>query len=249
MSDSEHSAEVARIEAAYRERDATGIERRYRYVNTGYAFYMQLLEWALLDAFRRAPIRLERARVLDIGCGTGYFVNRISEFGAQATTGVDLSPERVEEARKRYPANRFVCANAAELPFADGEFDVVAQFVCLSSVVDPGLRRAIGAEMWRVLRPGGIVLSYDMRPEPWPLRLRRWRRTRRLRGQLGPNTPMVPISPQELQRLFPARALEYRTVGLDFELCSLSIRSQLGALMLAAMPPLRAHAIGIVTKA
>ena len=61
-----------------------------------------------------------------------------------------------------------MCANAAELPFPDGEFDLVTHFTCLSSVLDPGLRAAIAAEMWRVVRPGGVVLSFDMRPAPWP---------------------------------------------------------------------------------
>lgn len=247
--DVRHAAEVARIEAAYRERDSTGMERPYRFTNPAYAFYIQLLEWSLLDAFRRTQVDLTRSDALDVGCGTGYFVQRLSDFGARSGTGIDLMPERVAAAQRRYPSQRFVCGNAAELPFEDGEFAIVTQFVCLSSVVDARLRRAIATEMWRVLRPGGIVISYDMRPEPWPIRVKsRIVALRAARQEPRPFTATVRISPQELARLFPDAQLDYRSVGLDFDFCSISARSYLAARLLAAVGPLRAHAIGLLVK-
>jgi SAM-dependent methyltransferase len=251
LRDPRQAAEVARIEAAYSERDASGVEGRYRFGHPGYAFYTQLLEWSLLEALRRSPVELAQARLLDVGCGTGYFVHRLVEFGAEAATGVDLMPARVEAARRRYPEAHFVRANAAELPFDDGGFDIAMQFVCFSSVIDAGLRRAIAAEMWRVVRPGGIVVSYDIRPEPGPLRARRWLRTRRLRrqGQVTPSlTPTIGISEDELRRLFPEASLQYASAGLDFELCAIAHRSYLAARLLASVPLLRAHGIGVLVK-
>lgn len=223
----------------------------YQFANPGYVFYLQSLEWAVLRAVTRASVRLDGASVLDIGCGGGYFLHRMVEFGAAQGTGVDLMPARIEAARERYPAERFVCASAAELPFDDGEFDVVTQFTCLSSVLDPALRTRIGAEMWRVLRPGGIVLSYDMRTPPWPIlalrRLGEWRR-RSDKASEEPATPTTPISSAELHRLFAAGPLEYESVGLAFGLCPVAARSQLLAQMLASVAALREHAVGVVTK-
>jgi SAM-dependent methyltransferase len=245
------AAEVRRIEAAYAARDASDASSPYRYANPGYALYMQLLESSLLRSLQRAPVTLEGASVLDIGCGSGYFLNRLSEFGAATATGVDLMPERVEAARRRYPALAFQCANAAELPFADGEFDVVTQFTCLSSVLDPALRAAIGAEMWRVTRAGGIVLSYDMRPPPAPVRAMRvlgeWRRGE-LGGDNGAATPTTGISAAELGRLFPSGSLRYSSVGLAFGLCAVAAPSPLSAQLLARIPSLREHGIGVVAK-
>jgi SAM-dependent methyltransferase len=248
--DHDPATELARIQAAYRERDA--ISRSvYSFTRAGYTFYMQALEWSLLDALRRAPLHLAGAHALDIGCGSGYLLHRLMEFGIGEVTGVDLMPERIEAARRRYPQPRFVCANAAQLPFADGEFDIVTQFTCLSSVLDPGLRSAIAAEMWRVVRPGGVVVSYDMRPPPWPVRALRalgeWRR-RADNGTPEPATPTVPISAEELRRLFPEAAPAYQSAGLAFGLCAVAARSRLAAQLLATVPVLREHAIGIAVK-
>jgi SAM-dependent methyltransferase len=245
------TSELRRIEAAYAERDAGTAAAVYRFTNTGYVFYMQLLEWSLLEALRSSPVEIDGARVLDVGCGSGYFLHRLTEFGAGAATGVDLMPERIDAARRRYPAIRFACANAAKLPFADGEFDVVTQFTCLSSVLDDGLRAAIAAEMWRVVRPGGIIVSYDMRPAPWPVRAMRWLGEQRRRGQeldATAATPTADISNEELRRLFPAGSLEHASVGLAFGLCGIAGRSYLAARLLACIPSLREHGIGVLVK-
>jgi ubiquinone/menaquinone biosynthesis C-methylase UbiE len=245
------SAELERLADAYAARDASDAARPYRYANAGYALYMQLLEWALLESLRRAPVELEGANVLDVGCGSGYFLHRLIEFGAGAGTGVDLVPERIEAALRRYPGSRFVCANAAELPFSDGEFDLVTQFTCLSSVIDNSLRGAIVAEMWRVVRKGGIVLSYDMREPSAPVRAMRklgnWRRGERPRNG-GATTPTTPVSAEELRRLFPAGSLQYTTVGLAFGLCGAVARWPLAAQLLARVPALREHGIGVIAK-
>jgi ubiquinone/menaquinone biosynthesis C-methylase UbiE len=247
----DQATEVARIQANYRERDASGVEDRYRFIHARYAFYMQLTEWSLLQALRRFAGDISSASALDVGCGTGYFAHRLLEFGVSSATGVDLMEDRVRGAEERYPTVHFQQANAAKLPFDDGSFEIVTQFVCFSSVIDPALRSAIASEMWRVTRPGGIVLSYDMRPEPLPLRIRRWRRLRRARREGRPTAPLTPtvaISRQELKRLFPEASLWYSSIGLDFELCVFAERSYLAARLLAGVPALRAHALAVMRK-
>jgi ubiquinone/menaquinone biosynthesis C-methylase UbiE len=241
--------ELARIQAAYERRDASGATSRYCFTNPGYAFHMQLLEWTLLEAVRRSPVRLEGASVLDVGCGSGYMTSRLLEFGAAATTGVDLMEGRIETAQQRYPRPNFVCANAAELPFVDGEFDIVTQFTCLSSVLDPDLRKAIAAEMWRVIGPGGVIISYDIRRAPWPLRILRMAAATRHRGPaLAAPTPTAAISAQEMRRLFPAASSRYASAGLAFDLCPIAGRSEMFARLLAAAPFLREHGFAMLAK-
>lgn len=93
-------------------------------------------------------------RLLDVGCGTGHWTAMFAEMGYQVT-GVDLSPEMIEVARERVPGCSFRVADACELPFGDGSFDVVAAMATLEFMPDPS---AAVREMVRCVRPGGRLL-------------------------------------------------------------------------------------------
>ena len=147
-------AELDRIRTEYRARDAAS-DSPYRWDNPGYVSYVQGLERSLLRAFDDAGVSLADARVLDVGCGSGYFLNRLREYGAGEAHGIDLMEDRVAEGRKRYPALQLHIGSATELPFEDGEFDLVTQFTCLSSILDDDVRLAAAREMQRVA--GGWV--------------------------------------------------------------------------------------------
>jgi ubiquinone/menaquinone biosynthesis C-methylase UbiE len=104
--------------------------------------------------------------VLDVGCGTGEFSSRAAALFPQAkVTGVDLLESHLELARSRYslPNLTFRQADAFELPFADGSFDLVVCRHVLQAI--PNAERVL-AEMVRVARPGGwlhvIAEDYDM---------------------------------------------------------------------------------------
>ena len=54
-----------------------------------------------------------------------------------------------------------VCGTASELPFSDGGFDFVSQFMLFTSVLEDGVKRQMAREIDRVLVPGGKLLWYD----------------------------------------------------------------------------------------
>jgi SAM-dependent methyltransferase len=224
-------AELERARAAYAERDAA--DHPYRWDNPGYVAYMQRVERDLLQAFTDVGLRLAGARVLEVGCGTGYFLERLREYGAGACHGIDLMESRVAAGRARYPSLHLRVGNAAELPYADGEFDLVTQFTCLSSILDDDVRAAAAHEMRRAARSGGWVLSFDMRGMR-PLR------RRPTRG----GTQTKALDEDELRRLFGEPAL-LRPVALRFDLAQLAGRRQLLATAFAAIPALRSHLLGI----
>lgn len=94
-----------------------------------------------------------RPRLLDIGCGTGLFLER--RAGDCESMGVDLSPQALGYARgRRLP--RLTRADAARLPFPDASFDVLTAFDLIEHVRDD---QGLVDEIWRVLRPGGFLLA------------------------------------------------------------------------------------------
>ena len=222
--------ELERIRAAYEARDAAATSP-YRWANPGYVAYMQIVERALLRAFRDAGVRLEGARVLDVGAGSGYFLHRLKEYGAGEAHGIDLMEERVAQGRTRYPTLKLRVGSATELPYGDGEFDLVTQFTCLSSILDDHVRLAVAREMRRVAR--GWILSFDMRGLRRPS-LRRH----------SDSTPTVGLNKHELRRLFGLPALQ-RTVALPFALAQLTGRVPLVTSVLALLPPLQSHLLAL----
>ena len=90
--------ELERIRNAYRARDADS-ETPYRWDNPGYIAYLQSVERAVLRAFGQSSVSLAGARVLDVGCGSGYFLHRLHEFGAGECHGIDLMETRIAMGR------------------------------------------------------------------------------------------------------------------------------------------------------
>ena len=218
------SEELDRIRSEYMARDSRP-DSPYRWDNPGYVSYMQAVERALLRALADGGVRLESARVLDVGCGSGYFLHRLREYGAGPCTGIDLMESRIADARERYPALDWHVGSATDLPFEDGAFDLVAQFTCLSSIFDEGIRLAAAREMGRV---GTWVVSLDTRRASAP--------------EAG--TPTVGLDVAELKRLFGDPVL-LRRPRVSFGLAQLAGRHELLGRTLTLMPWLRSHCLGI----
>jgi len=100
------------------------------------------------------------APVADLGCGpghvTGWLAAHLAAQGATAV-GVDLSPGMIEVARREQPGAEFRVGDLLSLPAADGEFGAVIAFYSIIHLRPAELPGAL-AEMYRVLRPGGLAL-------------------------------------------------------------------------------------------
>jgi 2-polyprenyl-3-methyl-5-hydroxy-6-metoxy-1,4-benzoquinol methylase len=93
-------------------------------------------------------------KVLELGCGTGYFTRALAGTGAQVTA-IDISEDLLAEARRTSPGSGadFRRENAYETTFADAAFDAVIGSSVLHHL---DVERAL-AETFRVLKPGGRV--------------------------------------------------------------------------------------------
>jgi SAM-dependent methyltransferase len=111
-----------------------------------------------------ADRKLSEAEILEIGCGTGNNILNLIALGAspERIVGNDLIETRLSEARERLPRTvRLHLGDAAQIPDSYGRFDLILQFVVFSSVLDDSLLISMAARMWSLLKPGGLILSYD----------------------------------------------------------------------------------------
>lgn len=113
-------------------------------------------------ADRRGRLFVERGglgpevRALELGCGTGVFLERVAPCGA-AITGIDLSADLLNKARLRLAGTANVGlmrGNAEQMPFPGACFDTVYGSSILHHL---DLERAV-AECLRVLKPGGRIV-------------------------------------------------------------------------------------------
>ena len=117
-------------------------------------------EWHIPDAADFAGAR--GLRVLEIGCGLGTDGAQFAKAGADYT-GIDLTEAAIELARRRFECSglqgEFRVADAENLDFADGSFDLVYSHGVLHHT--PDTARAV-QEIHRVLKPGGraVVMLY-----------------------------------------------------------------------------------------
>ena len=99
--------------------------------------------------------------VLDFGCGDGYFLKALSNI-YPVQFGCDISAEAVAKARSGNPGAS-IRQNAKELPFRDGQFDLVFMIKSISAVA-PSMLDLILREIERVLKKNGYVFIVDFQP-------------------------------------------------------------------------------------
>lgn len=103
-----------------------------------------------LDAARGSH---DLRRIVDCGAGTGRNLDWLREYGD--AVGVERSPVGLAAGRAR--GRRMVAGSVAALPFADTSADLATSFDVLYCLDDDTEQRAL-KEMWRILRPGGLVI-------------------------------------------------------------------------------------------
>lgn len=87
------------------------------------------------------------ARLLDVGCGEGYYLGRLCD-GVRDAMGIDISKAAVRMAARKYAKAGFAIASGFDLPVADNSVDVLLR------VFAPG----DPSETLRVLKPGGLLV-------------------------------------------------------------------------------------------
>jgi SAM-dependent methyltransferase len=114
------------------------------------------LDRAILAAFADLVRTADAGPVVDAGCGPGLVTAHLHVLGLEIS-GLDLSPEMVEQARRAHPQLRFDESSMTAMDLADGTLGgLVAWYSTIHTPVE--LLPALFSEFHRVLAPGGYAL-------------------------------------------------------------------------------------------
>jgi len=160
----EEHRELDRLRRTYEHRISSIPAQRYARTNPGHLYALHEREAAMAALLRSAGLKsLAGLRILDVGCGRGSTLRQFLEYDADPAElwGIDLLPAFVQQARSASGSLQVICGSAADLPFPEGSFDFVSQFMLFTSVLSVEMKRNIAREISRVLVPGGKLLWYD----------------------------------------------------------------------------------------
>jgi ubiquinone/menaquinone biosynthesis C-methylase UbiE len=227
------NVEEERIRKAYSKR--TRDEVLYSWFNPAHLFMIQERERRLLRLLKRYGFAsLKEKKILEIGCGTGYWLREFIKWGAQPgnVVGLDLLPELVSQARRLCPEGVTLQeGNAAQLEFSDRTFDLVLQSTLFTSILDTVLKQKVASEMIRVVKNDGLIIWYDFRVNnPW-------------------NSDVRGVKKQEVFRLYPNCNVNLERITLAPPLARLiAPYSWFTCQVLERLPWLCTHYIGVIQK-
>lgn len=135
----------------------------------GLAYNAQIYE-RRLEALGRmldehAPRPVDQLRILDIGCGSGFYTGYWSERGVRDYVGVDISSATIEHLAGQYPDYEFINADitAIDTSALSGRapFDVITVFDVFYHIVDDARFAAAVRHIGELAAEGGLVLIMD----------------------------------------------------------------------------------------
>ena len=123
------------------------------------------LFWNVIGGPRRSRILVEEYirprkgdRILEIGCGPGTIVPYLAE---SEYVGFDASTEYVEQARKKFPHAKFMCARVSQYTLSQPSyFDIVLALAIVHHLDDPEALRLFQIAH-EALKPGGKLVTLD----------------------------------------------------------------------------------------
>lgn len=103
------------------------------------------------------------ASVLDIGSGTGFYIEQWKRAGVRSLAGADLTSVAVKNLQIKYPGAQFYELDITEniIPGKEDQFDVISCFDVLFHIVDDRKYEQAVRNIHAMLRPGGLFLFSD----------------------------------------------------------------------------------------
>ena len=111
----------------------------------------------VLGQARAAGVELARARVLDVGCGVGFYAGLLAEAGVVDYRGVDVSPVQLPTLRARHPSFQFEALDVTRRR-PEGEYDLVLMIDVTQHLVDDDDFAGAMRHVAGCVAPGGVLL-------------------------------------------------------------------------------------------
>ena len=234
MSGAPHD-EAARVADRYARRDAERDALRYSLFDAAALQAQQQRLRAVVALWRgHGWPSLAGRQLLEVGCGSGGNLLDLLRLGAEPRllSGIELLPERCAAARAVLPsATLLIQGDAAAATIEPQSQDAVLAFTVFSSLLDDAAQERLAAAMWRWVRPGGGVLSYDFCVD----------------NPHNPDVRGVPLA--RVRALFAAAHCTARRLTLAPPLARAAQRLHPGlAGLLGALPALRTHRLCWLSK-
>lgn len=146
-----------RLRASYDERGVgdIGMSRAYN------SYLYSIRRRVFRRCVQQLPIDPATARVLDIGSGTGVYVDEWRRWGASKVTGVDITPTAVARLKAAFPAFSFIQSDigeASQPAEINREYNVVSAFDVLFHIVDDARYQQALKNIFNALSPRGWFL-------------------------------------------------------------------------------------------
>ena len=210
------------------------MSNQHSILEPGNLLMVQERERFLQRTLRRHEIdSLQAFRAFEAGCSTGYNMRLMVQWGARPAdiAGIDLDPAAVTYCKEHSPEIRVHEGGADKIPEPDEHFDLSMAFTLFSSVPDEDIARGIAGELFRITKPGGLIVVYDMR-------------------RSNPrNRNVHAVRPDDIRRWFPKCPMQVQSITL-----APPIARRVGKVApwlygpLAAVPPLRTHAMYVLRR-
>jgi ubiquinone/menaquinone biosynthesis C-methylase UbiE len=118
-------------------------------------FWNEFIEVPAMESLLKNAVK--NKQVLDLGCGSGIFTNRLKTYGANIV-GSDLSKTLIEIAKKDFPKIPFYVGDAQKTTFKKDSFDIVCSSLMIHYIKD---LNKLFKEVSRILKKDGkFVFSF-----------------------------------------------------------------------------------------
>jgi len=198
---------------------------------------------------------LESLRVFEAGCAGGYTLRLMVQWGARPEhlSGVEIDASAAAQCARYSPEIHVHVGSADDLDEPDQVFDISLAFGLFSRVLDEDLAHGIARELFRITKPGGLIVIYDLQRKDT-----RNRRTHAveeddirydLQRKDTRNRRTHAVEEDDIRRWFPKCPLRVRSITVDPLIAGLAGRYAPWLYgTLAAIPQLRTHAVYVLRR-
>jgi SAM-dependent methyltransferase len=176
----------------------------------------------LINSYGRYLARLDKFQdqkgvLLEIGCGSGFFLERALEDGYQRVIGIEPSQQAVSKSSKRIRSN-LICDMMRPGILESNQLDVICMFQVFDHIADPD---ALLSECCKALKPGGLLLCLNHNVAAFSARL------------FGEKSPIIDIehtylySKDTIQKILRKNGFQLKEVGSTVNIISISYLCQL----------------------